>query len=105
MDWIEEISSAVRGHRVFMEWLVEYMKPKTIVELGVDRGYSTFVFAEALAKNNKDSSLNIISTVYGIDCFEGDESTGFRDTKKEVEENFIKHNVKHIEIIKGYFLK
>ena len=37
MDWIEEIPSAARGHRVFMEWLVEYMKPKTIVELGVDK--------------------------------------------------------------------
>ena len=50
MDWIEEISSAVKGHRVFFEWLVEHMRPTTIVELGVDRGYSTFVFAEALAK-------------------------------------------------------
>ena len=49
-DWIEELSSAARGHRVFFEWLVEHMKPKTIVELGVDHGFSTFMFAEALAE-------------------------------------------------------
>ena len=102
-DWIEEISSAVKGHRVFMEWLVEYTRPKTIVELGVDRGYSTFVFAEALAKNMITSGINIVSTVYGIDWFEGDSSSGYRDTRKEVEDNFTKHELKHIEIIKGDF--
>ena len=66
-DWIEEISSAAKGHRVFFEWLAQHVKPKTIVELGVDRGYSTFVFAEALAKNNVGSNINEESQVYGID--------------------------------------
>ena len=103
MDWIEDISSAVKGHRTFFEWLVEHLKPKTIVELGVDFGYSTFVFAEALAKNTVGSKINIESKVYGIDWFEGDGSTGYRDTKKEVENNIKNHNVKHIEIIKGDF--
>ena len=54
-DWIEDIPSAVKGHRKFIEWLVEYVNPKTIVELGVDYGYSTFVFSNALpyGLNNK----------------------------------------------------
>ena len=58
-DWIEEISSAARGHRAFFEWLVEHMRPSTIVELGVDRGYSTFVFAEALAKKTTKNIIYI----------------------------------------------
>jgi hypothetical protein len=103
MDWIEEISSACKGHRAFFEWLVEYMKPKTIVELGIDRGYSTFVFAEALAKNTLTSGFNVISTVFGIDWFQGDGSTGYRDTRKEVEDNIENHKIKHVEIIKGDF--
>ena len=102
-DWIEEISSACTGHRAFFEWLVEHIKPKTIVELGVDHGYSTFVFAEALAKNSEGSNINIESKVYGIDWFEGDGSTGYRDTRKEVEDKIKNHNLKHSEIIKGDF--
>ena len=46
-DWIEEIPSAVHGHRAFFELLFTYMEPKTIVELGVDYGYTTFVFSNA----------------------------------------------------------
>ena len=103
-DWIEEISSAARGHRVFMEWLVEYTRPTTIVELGVDREYSTFVFAEALAINNITSGINIASTVYGIDWFLGDSSSGYRDTQREVEEHIQKHDLNNIVIIKGGFL-
>ena len=103
MDWIEEMSSACKGRRVFFEWIVECMKPKTIVELGVDFGYSTFVFAEALAKNTLTSGINVISTVFGIDWFQGDGSTGYRDTREEVEDNIKIHKLKHIEIIKGDF--
>lgn len=102
-DWIEEISSACTGHRAFFEWLVENMRPSTIVELGVDRGYSTFVFAEALAKNNQKYSINLVSAVYGIDWFEGDASSGYRNTLDEVNENIQKHNLQHIKIIKGDF--
>ena len=48
MDWIDSIISAWTGHRKFAEFLVEKKNPDVIVELGVDYGYSTFVFANAL---------------------------------------------------------
>ena len=44
-DWIEDILSAVKGHRAFFELLFTYMGPKTIVELGADYGYSTSAFS------------------------------------------------------------
>jgi hypothetical protein len=58
-----------RGFRdfEFSMWLVKHVKPKMIVELGVDYGHSTF----CLASPN-------IGTVYAIDCFEGDAHAGLK---------------------------
>ena len=61
------------------------------------------MFAEALAKKNVGSHINEESKVYGVDWFEGDGSSGYRDTRKEVENNIKQHNLKHIQIIKGDF--
>ena len=65
-------SSAWLGHLEFALWLIkrfnEIFPIKTIVELGIDFGHSTFSF---LSPN--------IGTVYSIDCFQGDIHTGFRD--------------------------
>ena len=65
--------SAWIGHEDFAWFLCDWLKPKTIVDLGVDWGYSTFVFAAA--KQGK---------VYGIDHFTGDPHTGQRDTLSHV---------------------
>ena len=62
--------SAWKGHFEFSMWLVKHVKPKMIVELGVDYGHSTF----CLASPN-------IGTVYAIDCFEGDAHAGFKNTE------------------------
>lgn len=95
MSWIESITSAWTGHRVFAEWLVKTLSPNTIVELGVDYGYSTFVFANAL----KGTS----GTIYGIDLFIGDVHAGIRDTYGSVMNNITTNNVTNIEIIRGDF--
>ena len=58
-------ATAWSGHRQFAEWLVSYMKPEVIVDLGVDYGYSTFSFA-----------IPRIGHVYGIDNFTGDDFVG-----------------------------
>jgi len=92
-DFISTICSAWTGHRDFAEWLVDYTKPKTIVELGVDWGFSSFVFANA----NKSTK------VYGVDLFTGDDHTCYRDTYNSVMENIKKHNLSNLEIIKGDF--
>jgi cephalosporin hydroxylase len=95
VDWIDNICSAWTGHRVFAEWLVKNTKSDTIVELGVDYGYSTFVFANALKGSN--------GTIYGIDYFEGDIHTGNRNTYRDVMDLIQKNNVENIQIIKGDF--
>lgn len=99
-DWIDEVAgreSAWKGHRLFAEWLVNITHPKTIVELGVDYGFSTFCFANALQKQKSDG------TIYGIDLFQGDPHTGFRNTYDEVKQNIETYQVQNIEIIKGDF--
>lgn len=58
-------ATAWTGHRQFAEWLVKFVNPKVIVDLGVDYGYSTFSFA-----------IPRIGHVYGIDNFSGDDFVG-----------------------------
>jgi predicted O-methyltransferase YrrM len=94
-DWIDSIVSAWKGHRTFAEFIVKHMKPKVVVELGVDFGFSSFVFANAL--QNTDGKH------YGIDMFQGDMQTGFRNTYDSVMENIASHGLTNIEIIVGEF--
>jgi predicted O-methyltransferase YrrM len=95
MAWIENIVSAWKGHRVFAEWLVSTVSPSTIVELGVDYGYSTFVFANALKGTQ--------GTIYGIDLFTGDQHAGSRDTYAGVMDAIRNRDVTNIEIVRGDF--
>ncbi len=81
MDWIEEIPSGWHGHRKFAEWLVDSANPKVIVELGIDYGYSYFVFANAI------KNLNLSTSLIGVDLFQGDIDTGFRNTFDDVIRN------------------
>jgi len=92
-DWINQIISAWTGHREFAEWLVQTIKPKVIVELGVDYGFSTFVFANAIKSNQLDCKM------YGIDLFQGDEHTGIRNTYDGVIEKKQLYNLDCLEII------
>jgi predicted O-methyltransferase YrrM len=95
-DWIDSITSAWTGHREFAEWLVKTIKPKTIVELGVDQGFSTFVFATA-QKNTG------VGEMYGIDLFLGDIHTGFSDYHKKVLEEKNGNNLDNLTILRGDF--
>jgi hypothetical protein len=95
-DWISTVCSAWTGHRIFAEWLVNETKPKIIVELGVDYGYSTYVWNNALEKENN-------GRVYGVDLFLGDAHTSFRSNHEYVLKNIADHNLKRMEIIRGDF--
>ncbi len=57
--FLDNIDSTWKGHQKFACWLVQWLKPKTIVDLGFDRGLSTIAFAY----RNKGH-------VFGIDWFE-----------------------------------
>jgi predicted O-methyltransferase YrrM len=91
-DNISTIKTAWAGHREFANWLVKELVPTTVVDLGVDRGFSTFCFAEAG-----------IGQVYGIDAFTGDEHAGFRDTYQQVMEFKESNGFDNVTIIKGLF--
>jgi len=59
LSFIDSIESTWKGHEPFAIWLVQRLKPKTIVDLGFDRGLSTIAFAY----RNRGH-------VYGIDWFD-----------------------------------
>ena len=91
---LDDIPSCWKGHRKFAEWLVSYLNPEVIVDLGVDWGFSTFCFA-----------MPRIGHVYGIDSFEGDQFTGethgsYEYVLDKQEKLFMKNNV---TFIKGFF--
>ncbi len=65
--------SAWITHAPFAFWLVDVVRPTTIVELGTHNGYSCFVFAEALRR------LRLTGTVNALDSWEGDEHIGAYD--------------------------
>ena len=91
------IRSAWKGHELFAVWLVKKLKPLVIVDLGIDYGFSTFVFA-----------IPGIGKVYGIDHFKGDRRTGQRDTWLKVVSMPItlqkRFGVDNIRILRGKFL-
>lgn len=92
IESLAEQPSAWKGHGMFAINLVEVFKPKVVVDLGVDYGFSTFSFAYPQ-----------IGTIYGIDWFQGDENTGFRDTFTLVEEKRKELSLSNVNLIKGDF--
>ncbi len=72
------------------------VRPKVVVDLGVDHGFSTFSFAYAGHGN-----------IYGLDSFEGDIHAGHRDTYKHVlathEKLKSEFQISDVTFIKGYF--
>lgn len=93
----KKIRSAWNGHHYFALWLVKELKPTTIVDLGVDKGFSTFMFA-----------AQKMGRVYGIDTFMGENLNRWKTedyipcmrNKRKMEKKFGIHNV---IIIKGRF--
>jgi predicted O-methyltransferase YrrM len=59
ISFIDSIESTWKGYEKFAIWLVQRLRPKTIVDLGFDRGLSTIAFAY----RNRGH-------VFGIDWFE-----------------------------------
>ena len=93
----KRVRSAWQGHHYFALWLVNEIKPLVTVDLGVDRGFSSFIFA---AQN--------IGRVYGVDWFMGDSYLGEKEDdyipvmrrKRKIEKKF---SLKNIMIIQSKF--
>jgi len=93
----ERIRSAWRGHHYFALWLVKELQPLTIVDLGVDRGFSTFIFG---AQN--------IGKVYGIDWFKkygflGERIDDYIPTMRNKRKMEKKFRITNVTIIKSKF--
>lgn len=94
---ITEKPSAWLGHGKFALSIQFALKPKVVVDLGVDYGFSTFIFG-----------MLRIGKVYGIDSFDGDIHAGYHsDAYNHVMRihKIIQKEMKNysVEIIKGYF--
>ncbi|KFF59366.1 hypothetical protein JF66_11820 [Cryobacterium sp. MLB-32] len=63
-------TSAWLGHAPFGFWLVDAIRPRSIVELGTHFGFSYFVFCEAVAR------LGINTRAYALDSWLGDDQAG-----------------------------
>ena len=59
------------GHIPFIMWLVEKMKPKILVELGVHTGNSYFAMCHSVKSNG------LSTRCYAVDTWKGDLHQGF----------------------------
>lgn len=60
-------------HAPFAMWLIDAMRPASVVELGTHNGYSFFAFCQAA------KALGLDTQLYAIDTWEGDEHAGVYD--------------------------
>lgn len=67
------VSTAWIEHAPFAFFLIEILKPKILVELGVHNGYSFCAFSQAVREYNTQTKC------YGLDTFEGEKHAGFYD--------------------------
>ena len=67
-DWIQE--SAWIEHVPFAFWLIDTLRPRTIVELGTEYGVSYMAFCQAVCH------LGLETKCFAIDTWKGDEQTG-----------------------------
>lgn len=65
------VTSAWLEHAPFAFWLVDAVRPRSVVELGTHHGFSCFVFAEAVKR------LGLDSRIHALDTWAGDEQAGF----------------------------
>jgi O-antigen biosynthesis protein len=70
--WVKR-ESAWLEHAPFGFWIVDALRPKTIVELGTYSGYSYAVFCQAV------QALRLNCRCYGVNTWRGDQQAGFND--------------------------
>ena len=69
---VREVSvSAWVEHAPFAFWLIESLRPKTVVELGTHTGFSFFAMCQAAETSGLDTKL------IAVDTWSGDEHAGF----------------------------
>lgn len=96
IDFICSIESTWKGHEEFALWLTHRLQPKTVVDLGFDRGLSTIAFAYRNPGH-----------VFGIDWFEdgmyADKSMALDSAFRNISSALAFRYVKNIHLIIGPF--
>jgi Methyltransferase domain len=92
-------ASAWTTHAPFVFWLMDILRPKVVVELGSHRGYSSFVFAEAVRR------LMFASTINALDSWEGDDHAGFygEEVYASVLDVAVEDYPEIMRLVRGYF--
>jgi hypothetical protein len=96
LAFMDSIESTWKGHEQFAYWLIQYLHPKTVVDLGFDRGLSTIAFAY----RNRGHVFGIDwfdEANYATKCFALD--SAFRNISNAI--RF--HYAKNIHLIVGPF--
>jgi Methyltransferase domain/Glycosyltransferase like family 2 len=81
------VSSAWIEHSPFAFWLIDALRPRRVVELGVFQGLSYFAFCQAVEQ------LGLDADCFGIDTWQGDEHGGFYG--EQVFETVSRYNADH----------
>lgn len=91
--------SAWWQHVPIAHWLVDMIKPITIVELGSHYGVSLFAFCEAAERFSPKTFI------YAVDTWEGDEHAGSYsdDVYNQVAEHWSKHHRTRARLIRSTF--
>lgn len=93
------VSSAWLEHAPFAFWLMDELRPRSVVELGTHWGFSFFVFAEAVRR------LGIEAEVSALDSWEGDDQAGFYggDVYESVRSVAERDYPGYTQLLRGYF--
>jgi len=91
--------SAWVSHAPFTFWLMDVLRPRSIVELGTFQGYSCFVFAEGARRLGLDCSIS------ALDSWEGDDHAGhYGDwVYTEVAAVAARDYPASVRLVRGYF--
>ncbi|MBG6214162.1 hypothetical protein RCH23_002730 [Cryobacterium sp. CAN_C3] len=92
-------TSAWLGHAPFASWIVDAIRPRSVVELGTHFGFSYFVFCEAIRR------LGLSSTAFALDSWQGDDQAGFYgdDVYNSVSEINDIDYAEFSTLVRGYF--
>jgi len=84
--WLPElvVESAWLQHAPFAFWLMGALRPRTMVELGVERGFSYFAFCQAVQR------LALDARCFAVDHWAGDAHAGFYG--EDVYHDVCRHN-------------
>ncbi len=86
-------------HAPFAFWLMDVLRPRSVVELGTHYGYSCFVFAEAVRR------LGLDCTITALDSWAGDDQAGAyaENVYESVVATVQREYPDTVRLLRGYF--